>query len=56
MSLIPHNRSSFTGRSCSVKLDRSTRPFACGELAQMISMFSSVMARPNCDRPLPLAA
>jgi hypothetical protein len=30
---------------------RSTRPFACGLLAQMRSMLSSVSARPNCVTP-----
>src|SRR5208283_4410444 len=43
-------RSSFTSRSCNVPNARSTRPFACGLLAQMMSMFSSDSTRPNCDR------
>src|SRR5208283_4324797 len=38
---IPARRSSFTSRSCKVANARSTRPFACGLLAQMMSMFSS---------------
>jgi hypothetical protein len=36
---MPRSRISFTSRSCSVQLARSTRPLACEELAQMISMF-----------------
>jgi len=48
---MPRKRSSFTSRSCSVLFIRSTRPFACGELAQMMSMLSSVSARPNCVTP-----
>lgn len=38
-------------RSSKVPNERSTRPLACGELAQMISMFSSLRARPNCVIP-----
>jgi hypothetical protein len=30
---------------------RSTGPFACGLFAQMMSMLSSVSARPNCVMP-----
>jgi hypothetical protein len=37
----------------SVWFIRSTRPFACGEFAQMISMLRSARARPNCVTPLP---
>src|SRR5882672_9114919 len=48
---IPRKRSSFTSRSCNVLFILSTRPFACGELAQMMSMLSSVSARPNCVTP-----
>ena len=46
-------RSSFTSRSCSVPLARSTRPFACGLWAQMLSMLSSRRARPNWESPGP---
>ena len=31
----PSSRIAFTSRSCSVPFARSTRPFACGELAQI---------------------
>ena len=49
---MPRKRSSFTSRSCSVLFIRSTRPFACGELAQMMSMLSSVlMKRSSSSRP-----
>src|ERR1700716_3497542 len=34
MLSMPHSRISFTSRSCSVPLARSTRPLACEELAQ----------------------
>ena len=48
----PAIRSSFTRRSCSVRFARSTRPLACEELAQMISMFSSarIASCPSCVR------
>ncbi len=45
---IPRRRSSLTSRSCSVPLARSTRPFAWGLLAQILSMLRSRNARPNC--------
>src|SRR3982074_2547944 len=45
---IPARRSSFTIRSCNVPNARSIRPFACGLLAQMMSMFNAISARPNC--------
>ena len=32
-------------------VDRATRPLAWLELAQMISIFSSASARPNCVMP-----
>src|SRR3989442_14496991 len=32
---------------------RSTRPFACGLLAQRLSMLRSRRARPNCESPGP---
>jgi hypothetical protein len=35
---------------------RSTRPFAWGVFAQMMSMLSSPSARPNCVTPSPLFA
>src|SRR6516164_5890932 len=41
---MPARRSSLTSRSCSVPNARSTRPFACGLLAQRMSMFSSLSA------------
>src|SRR5579875_3594964 len=53
MSFTPARRSSFTRRSCSVRLARSTRPLAWLELAHRISMFSSESARPNCVMPWP---
>src|SRR3954467_15699307 len=53
---MPARRSSLTNRSCNVPNARSTRPLACGLLAQRISMFSSVRARPNCVAPSPPAA
>jgi len=43
-------RNSFTSRSCSVRLARSTRPLAWLELAQRITLQS---ARPNCVMPDP---
>ncbi len=49
---MPARRSSFTSRSCNVPNARSTRPFACGLLAQMMSMFSSDSTRPNCVMPI----
>src|SRR5215467_5727488 len=42
---IPASRSSLTIRSCKVPNARSMRPFACGLLAQMMSMFSANSAR-----------
>jgi hypothetical protein len=45
-----------TIRSCNVPNARSMRPFACGLLAQMMSMFSANSARPNCVTPSPPAA
>jgi len=45
--LILPSLSSFTSRSCSVRLARSTRPFAWLELAHRMSTLSSNMARPN---------
>jgi hypothetical protein len=53
---MPARRSSLTSRSCKVPNARSTRPFACGLLAQRMSIFSSVSARPNCVAPSPPAA
>src|ERR1700720_4129993 len=53
---IPASRSSLTIRSCNVPNARSMRPFACGLLAQMMSMFSANSARPNCVTPSPPAA
>jgi hypothetical protein len=47
MLQIPRSRSSFTRRSCRVLFIRSTRPFACGEFAQMMSISRSVRARPD---------
>src|ERR1700720_1286269 len=41
---IPASRSSLTIRSCNVPNARSMRPFACGLLAQMMSMFSEQRA------------
>src|SRR5712691_12908766 len=41
---MPDNRISFTSRSCSVPLARSTRPLACEELAQMMSMFKRMQS------------
>src|SRR5262245_37972849 len=40
----------------SVPFARSTRPLACEELAQMMSMLSACRARPNCVIPSPPAA
>src|SRR6266702_3667413 len=40
----PASRSSLTIRSCNVPNARSMRPFACGLLAQMMSMFSQQRA------------
>src|SRR5438552_16491431 len=45
----PRRRSSLTRRSWSVPLARSTRPFACGLLAQRLSMLRSRRARPDCE-------
>jgi predicted DNA-binding transcriptional regulator AlpA len=56
MVSMPHSRISFTSRSCSVPLARSTRPLACEELAQMMSMFSACRARPNWVMPSPPTA
>ena len=53
---IPARRSSFTIRSCKVPNARSMRPFACGLLAQMMSMFSAYSARPNWVIPSPAMA
>src|ERR1700749_4264927 len=53
---IPATRSSLTIRSCNVPNARSMRPFACGRLAQMMSMFSANSARPNCVTPSPPTA
>src|SRR5216684_8375751 len=47
----PASRSSLTIRSCNVPNARSMRPFACGLLAQMMSMFSANSARPNWVTP-----
>src|SRR6266849_2772207 len=47
----PASRSSLTIRSCNVPNARSRRPFACGLLAQMMSMFSANSARPNWVTP-----
>src|SRR5215210_2264929 len=44
---MPDSRISFTSRSCNVPLARSTRPFAWGAFAQMMSMLSWSSARPN---------
>src|SRR5216684_2878660 len=44
-------RNSLTRRSCKVLLARSTRPFACGVLAQRMSMLSACRERPNCVMP-----
>src|SRR5205809_206261 len=52
----PASRSSLTIRSCNVPNARSMRPFACGLLAQMMSMFSANSARPNWVTPSPPAA
>ena len=49
----PASRSSLTIRSCNVPNARSMRPFACGLLAQMMSMFSANSARPNWVTPSP---
>jgi len=35
-------------RSCRVRCARSTRPLAALEFAQIVSMFSSYIARPKC--------
>jgi hypothetical protein len=43
----PASRSSLTIRSCNVPNARSMRSFACGLLAQMMSMFSAISAQPN---------
>src|SRR5437667_10360250 len=48
----PASRSSLTIRSCNVPNARAMRPFACGLLAQMMSMFSANSARPNWVTPL----
>jgi hypothetical protein len=53
MSQAPAGRSSLTRRSWRVRLTPSTRPLAWLELAQMISMFNSANARPNCFIPEP---
>ena len=53
---MPARRTSLTNRSRSVPNARSTRPFACGRLAQRMSMFGSLRARPNCVAPSPPAA
>ena len=52
----PASRSSLTMRSCNVPNARSMRPFACGLLAQMMSMFSANSARPNWVTPSPPTA
>jgi hypothetical protein len=52
----PASRSSLTIRSCNVPNARVMRPFACGLLAQMMSMFSANSARPNWVTPSPPAA
>src|SRR5439155_4012610 len=49
----PRSRSSFTRRSCRVPFARSTRPLACGLLAQRLSMLSSRSARPNWGETRP---
>src|SRR5205085_11372157 len=51
----PASRSSLTIRSCNVPNARSMCPFACGLLAQMMSMFSANSARPNWVTPSPPA-
>jgi len=53
MLQTPTSRSSLTSRSCRVRFTLYTRPFAWLEFAQMISMFSSASARPNCVIPEP---
>ena len=53
---MPDSRISFTSRSCNVPLARSTRPFAWGAFAQMMSMLSWSSARPNWVIPSPPAA
>ncbi|CAB3744092.1 hypothetical protein LMG24238_07209 [Paraburkholderia sediminicola] len=52
--LMPRSRSSFTRRSCNVRWARSTRPLAGLLFAQIVSMFSSYIARPNCVTLLPV--
>ena len=52
----PASRSSLTIRSCNVPNARSMRPFACGLLAQMMSMFNANSARPNWVTPSPPTA
>src|SRR4051812_7078709 len=47
------SRISFTSRSCNVPFARSTRPLACEELAQMMSMLSACRARPKWVIPSP---
>src|SRR5271166_3143082 len=49
---MPASRNSLTSRSCSVPNARSIRPFACGLLAQIMSMFSSVTARAELRCPV----
>jgi len=44
---MPSSLIALTRRSCNVPLARSTRPLACGEWAQMISMLSFSSARPK---------
>jgi len=56
MLLIPRNRISLTSRSCSVLFIRSTRPLACGVLAQMMLMLSTPSARPNLGNAASTAA
>src|SRR5271166_2716746 len=46
---IAASRSSLTSRSCSVPNARSTRPLACGLLAQMMSTFNASSARELSD-------
>src|SRR6202008_8999 len=47
----PASRSSFTIRSCNVPNPRSMRPFACGLLAQMMSMSTANSAPPELGHP-----
>ena len=46
---IPASRSSFTKRSCRVRLTRSLRPRACGDWPRMCSMPSACRAGPTAS-------